>query len=198
MRKKLLALATTALLLSLNLTAAQAQTTPRSDNTDGSRFEVGGHLYSFGSYDVSDQGVGGRFAYNLNRYFALEAEVNTSLNVGDESIAVNSVQGFAGIKAGHRVDKYGVFAKVRPGVVTSFTRATGPGFFDRERVNKPALDIGGVIEYYPSKRTILRLDVSDVIVAFGDDRIQEVRCPCPRRLGTTHNLGLSFGFGFRF
>ena len=197
MRKGLLALTTGALLLTSNFTGVRAQTA-RAVDRDRSRFEIGGHLYSYSSYDISDSGFGGRFTYNLNRYFSLETEMNASVSVGDESIAVNGAQIFAGVKAGRRLDRFGVFAKARPGLVTNFTRATGPGFFDSEHVTKPALDLGGVIEYYPNKRTILRFDVSDVIIGFGDDRIQEVRCPCPRRLGTTNNLGLSFGFGFRF
>ena len=200
MRKRLLALATSALLLTMNFTIARAQTTPGTDKGDTPRFEIGGHLYSFSSYDISDQGVGGRFTYNLNRYFSLETELSASLNVGDESIGLRGTQFFAGVKAGRRVDRFGGFVKVRPGLVTSFNRAigTGPLFFASERVTKPTLDVGGVVEYYPNRHTVLRFDVSDVIIAFGDDRIQEVRCPCPRRLGTSHNLGLGVGFGVRF
>jgi hypothetical protein len=118
--------------------------------------------------------------------------------VGDETIGVNGALVFAGAKVGRRFNNVGVFLKARPGFTTSFTRHTGPGFFDSERVTKPAFDIGVVLEYYPSKHSVVRFDASDVIIGFGDDLIEQVRCPCPRRIGTKESLYLSIGYGFRF
>ena len=54
------------------------------------------------------------------------------------------------------------------------------------------------MEYYPTRHTVVRFDASDVIIAFGDDLIEEGRCPCPHRLGTRNNLQISIGFGFKF
>ena len=197
MRNTLLTLAAIALLLSFNVLRTQAQTN-KPDDQNTPRYEVGGQLYWVGNSDVSDGGVGGRFTYNFNRYFSLDTEANASLNVGDETIGVNGALVFAGVKAGRRFDKVGVFAKARPGFTSSFTRQTGPGFFNSERVTKPALDLGVVLEYYPSKHSVVRFDASDVIIGFGDDLIRETRCPCPRRLGTKNSLYLSIGYGFRF
>jgi hypothetical protein len=197
MRNLSLTLAAIALLLSFDVLRAQAQTN-KQDDQNTPRFELGGQLYYLGNTDVSDGGVGGRFTYNFNRYFAFDSEVNASLNVGDEAIGLNGALVFAGVKAGRRFDKFGVFAKARPGFTTSFTRRTGPTFFDSERVTKPAFDIGVVLEYYPTKHGVVRFDASDVIIGFGDDLIEQVSCPCPRRLGTKNSLYLSIGYGFRF
>ena len=197
MRNIFLTLAAIALLISFNVLRTQAQTN-NQDDQNTPRFEFGGLLYSVGSGDVNDAGAGGRFTYNFSRYFAIDTEVNASLNVGDESIEADGVLVFAGVKVGHRFKNVGIFAKARPGLTSSFTRQTGPGFFDSERVTKPALDLGMVLEYYPSEHTVVRLDASDVIIGFGDDLIREARCPCPRRIGTKNTLYLSIGFGFRF
>ena len=197
MRNTLLTLAAIALLLSFNPLHTQAQTN-KPDDQNTPRYEVGGQLYYVGNSDVSDGGVGGRFTYNFNRYFSLDTEANASLYVGDETIGVNGALVFAGVKAGRRFDKVGVFAKARPGFTSSFTRQTAPGFFNSERVTKPVMDLGVVLEYYPSKHSVVRFDASDVIIGFGDDLIRETRCPCPRRLGTKNSLYLSIGYGFRF
>jgi hypothetical protein len=197
MRNISLTLAAIALLLSFNVLCIQAQNKQDAQNTPP-RFEFGGQLYSLGAGDVNDAGAGGRFTYNFNRYFAIDTEMNASLNVGDETIGVNGALVFAGVKVGRRFNDVGIFAKARPGFTTSFTRHTGPGFFDSDRVTKPALDLGVVLEYYPSKHSVVRFDVSNVIIGFGDDLIEEVRCPCPRRIGTKNGLYLSIGYGFRF
>ena len=197
MRNIFLTPAAIALLLSFNVLRIEAQTN-KQDDQNTPRFELGGQLYYVGNSDVADGGVGGRFTYNFNRYFAFDTEANASLSVGDESIGVNGALVFAGVKVGRRFDKVGVFAKARPGFTTAFTRRTGPTFFDSERVTKPALDLGMVLEYYPSKHSVVRFDASDVIIGFGDDLIEQVRCPCPRRIGTKNNLYLSIGYGFRF
>ena len=198
MRNKRFRFTMISLLVMFCLTSARAQNQPSADDTP--RYEVGGHVYFMGPFDsaLTDSGAGGRFTYNLNRYLAIDTELNASLSVGDESVGFNGVQAFAGIKAGKRSEKFGLFAKARAGFVNNFSRETGPTFFDRERVTKPAFDVGAVLEYYPNRHTVVRFDASDVIIAFGDDLIEEGRCPCPHRLGTRHNLQLSIGFGFRF
>ncbi len=65
-----------------------------------------------------------------------------------------------------------------------------------------ALDLGGVVELYPSSRTILRFDAGDTILRSGTHNVPvrtpffDVVAPVPDR--TTHNFQGSVGFGFRF
>jgi hypothetical protein len=58
------------------------------------------------------------------------------------------------------------------------------------------VDLGGVVEYYPSPRRVLRFDVGDTIIHFRDT----IRIANPERIegGTVHSLQLNIGFGIRF
>ena len=73
-------------------------------------------------------GVGGRFTYNLTSAIALEAEVTFHPKERGEfigglfppfffgtQVGGRRVEGLFGVKAGKRWEKFGVFAKARPG-----------------------------------------------------------------------------------
>jgi hypothetical protein len=73
------------------------------------KLEVGVHSSSLTVFhpdfvgDITHGGVGGRVTYNLNRYFAAEAEVNFSPTKQQSfSIEGNAIQGQFGLKAGKR------------------------------------------------------------------------------------------------
>src|SRR6267378_3693033 len=165
------------LLLLPSLTALANAQTPK--------FEVGGLIFSFqGKQLGAGFGIGGRFTYNLNRHIAIDTEWNGFLE-DEGSIIAN--QGFVGPKVGVRNKLVGVFAKARPGFSTNFARPA-PDYatsFAYDSVDKFALDVGAVFEVYPSRHTIFRVDVGDVIIPFGNDL---VLAPEPRRVGTTHNF----------
>jgi hypothetical protein len=164
---------------------------------------------------VNTLGYGGRFAYNANRYVALEAEINhlpeRNFNDGFQS---SRAQFFAGVRAGRRWEKFGLFAKARPGAMRfdeygvrgpcTATPIGSQDCFDDARTFF-AMDVGGVAEFYPTKRTILRVDAGDTIISFRDSG--PITFPpigtSPgsslfRRREATHNFQLTFGFGFRF
>jgi hypothetical protein len=163
---------------------------------------------------VGTAGFGGRVSYNAYKYVALEAEVShlpeRNLN---ETFRSRRTQIFAGVRAGRRWEKVGLFAKGRPGAM----------FFDNYGIRGPcgvirsasecleqsraffATDVGGVFEYYPTRRTILRVDAGDTIIRFRDSG--PVTFPPAgaspgsslfTRRETTHNFQLTFGLGFRF
>jgi hypothetical protein len=167
----------------------------------------------------TEPGVGGRFTYNLNRVFSLEAAgyffPKTCFTCRDNG---NIIEVLGGIKAGKRFEKWGIFAKGRPGVV-SFSRgefnvvpASGPPEFpfrfELNRVTSFAFDAGGVVEFYPSKRIVTRFDVGDTIVHFnsrtfnvllsdsGTTTFSLLRTTAPAR--TTHNFQFMASVGFRF
>lgn len=156
------------------------------------KFEVGGQIFSFQGKEVGfGFGAGGRFTYNLTRHIAVDSEFL------DDEGGVTMTQGFAGAKVGVRNKIAGVFVKARPGFMTNFAKPA-PDFatsFNTEPLSKFAFDVGAVVEFYPSRHTAFRVDVGDVIIPFGNDPIL---ASGPRRLGTTHNLQYSLGFGVRF
>ncbi len=168
----------------------------------------------------TDYGFGGRLAYNFNKNIAVEAEVNF-FPVNKQRRIINSiVQGFffpggkkfqmvAGPKIGIRKKNFGVFGKVRPGLVSMdgygiiigignpIPTPTGGTFTPTISTDVGATffaaDVGGVVEFYPSKRTILRFDVGDTIIRYNAQEPKNINPSFTR-----HNLQTSVGFGFRF
>jgi hypothetical protein len=119
---------------------------------------------------------------------------------------------------GKRFEKWGIFAKGRPGVA-SFSRggfnlvpASGqPGVpfgFEFNRVNSFAVDAGSVVEFYPSKRLVTRFDVGDTIIHFDRRTFNSIMSdpsgttftffPITVPGKTTHNFQFMASVGFRF
>ena len=187
MRKKLFIIVSSTLLLCFSCLVSQAQNRTISDVEKAPTYEIGGQIFAFQGNDLgAGWGAGSRFTYNLNNYIALDSEVNFFLP--DEGPAY-ATQGLFGIKAGKRIKKVGIFAKVRPGFQTNFV------VNEREQA-RFALDVGGVAEFYPNRHLVLRFDAGDVIIPFGNNVVGEGLFG--ERLGTTHNFQYSLGVGVRF
>jgi len=60
------------------------------------------------------------------------------------------------------------------------------------------MDLGGVVEVYPSERAIIRADVGDTIIRFPQRTFGSFNNPSIIRAETKHNLQVSVGFGWRF
>ncbi|MEW6210825.1 MAG: outer membrane beta-barrel protein [Acidobacteriota bacterium] len=160
------------------------------------KFEAGGHFIALYLHDFDEgpAGAGVRFTYNITDNFSLELEAdhfpeNPSGNFG-ESLAL------AGLKAGKRNDTFGVFGKVRPGVIH-----LGGDFFSPPRLDKStffAVDVSGALEYYPTRRLALRFEVGDMIIAYRGARYLSASRPEIVKLGASHNLQTTLGFSIRF
>ncbi len=204
--------------------------TPQTGSEELRHFEVGAQFSSLSLRQVEHQnsdvlgpfpdfrdtvnvaGFGGRFTFNLNRHFALEAQ-------GDfyprETFIFNNgraggriLQGQAGVKAGKRFEKFGLFGKARPGVV-SFGRAIriinfDPTFgfpnFRPDRRTYFSMDVGGVLEFYPTGRIVTRFDGGDTMIFYRSIDLPQF---FPTQFlhvaaETTHNFQFSAGVGFRF
>jgi hypothetical protein len=199
-RKNLLPLV--ALLLLAAVAPARAQSV-----LDDHKFELGGqytaiNLEEFGAVN----GVGGRLGYNFNQHFALDAEANffPETKFGNDQIG-QKAQGFVGIKAGGRTKYAGLFAKLRPGVmsigeITSGfdCNSTSFGSVCGVRHSQFALDAGAVAEFYPSRRSIIRLDVGDTMVNIRRASRGFLAQNPQTSNDLTHNLQISLGFSYRF
>ena len=171
-------------------------------------------------------GFGGRISYNLNSIVALEAELN--LFPGADSVTEPEefndgyfLEGLFGVKAGKRFEKVGIYGKARPGFlyasksVLELRPDTGciaifpppVGCFQPTGKNSFALDVGGVVEIYPTSRTVIRFDFGDTIVRLSERDISTIftrNGSFPRFVAwrmpaeTTHNFQGSVGVGFRF
>ena len=204
--------------------------------SDEKKFEVGGQVsvlqtathslnpgpgFSLSETKESEFGFGGRFGYNISNHFAIEAEGNFFPRDRDLQ-GGRKIQGLFGVKAGKKFDKVGVFAKARPGFIR-FERGDyefGPNgciavFPPPLACYRPvaktnmAFDVGGVLELYPSARTIIRFDAGDTIIRFGDRLVAATNPAIPPPSGlnlvvfpvsaeTKHNFQASVGVGFRF
>ena len=180
--------------------SAQAQ-------TDKHRFEIGGFYTAvrLKTFDATVNGLGGRLGYNFNRHFALDAEASffPETHLGNDQFG-QKTQAFVGLKAGARTKYVGVFARARPGVmfIGEFTTGFDCNRSGAVRVCRPehnnfAFDAGGGVEFYPSARTIIRLDAGDTIVRERQTTFGFFN-PSSTTNQTTHNLQVSVGFGFRF
>jgi Outer membrane protein beta-barrel domain len=200
--------------------------TPAFSQTETRKFEVGAQfsMIRFNDLEITEPGVGGRFAYNVNSHLGIEAEANFFLrevkdSFGDILQGGRKTQGLFGIKLGARNERLGVFGKVRPGFVhfshferngivcTNACPPQPPPTFSETDF---ALDLGGVFELYPSRRTLVRFDLGDTIVHSGsgenillpDTFVLANGTSFPTVKGvvrsTSHNLQFSVGFGFRF
>jgi hypothetical protein len=156
-----------------------------------------------------DAGFGGRFSYNLVKLVALEAEANFFPRKDDFFGSGRKVQGLFGVKAGWRGERFGAFGKLRPGFMY-FNNVLSCKDDDLSSCHESgrtefALDMGGVAEFYPTRRTVLRVDVGNTFINTSDiNRVIEF----PELPGQifrftvrgqrTHNLQINVGVGFRF
>jgi len=161
-------------------------------------------------FDDTQGGIGGRLTYNFNRSIAAEAEINffpqkQFILTADGS----AIQAQFGVKLGKRFEKFGLFAKVRPGFL-SVNRVGSllPGSqlpdgsldFKIEREEFFTLDTGGVFEFYPSSRTVVRFEAGDTAIRH-PARFGQISFPGPvvaiRPAKFTHNFQFTAGVGFR-
>ncbi|HJZ80894.1 MAG TPA: hypothetical protein VKD91_11130 [Pyrinomonadaceae bacterium] len=217
MKTRILLIVTTAVLMLLVSLPARTQ-----DNSSVAvkKFEVGAEFSTLTfNPDETVLGLGGRLSYNLNKHFALEAAAYFFPQACDYCgrHAGHTTEGLFGVKVGKRFQKWGIFAKARPGVI-SFSQGrfdeqivptNPPSFtFTQKRLTTFAADLGGVLEFYPSKRIITRFDFGSTIIHFGRTRTNFfafdpvtggftlIPSEIPAQTGGT--LQIMAGVGFRF
>ncbi|MGI9105624.1 MAG: outer membrane beta-barrel protein [Pyrinomonadaceae bacterium] len=194
-------------------------TEARAQAADTPRFEVGAQFSSLtvnNNFDNTQPGFGGRFTVNLNDNFAVEAETNyypKEERFRTDNTGGRGVQALFGVKAGKRYDKFGLFAKARPGLIhfTGAQRITGFTVqdFQGQRFIIPdfrthgvthfATDVGGVVEFYPSRRIVTRFDLGDTIIRYGGFDSPSFPGGTFRVESTTrHNFQFNAGIGLRF
>jgi hypothetical protein len=176
--------------------------------TDEHKVEVGGFFTAIGveTSDESVNGIGGRFAYNFTKNFALDTEASffPSDTLGNNQFG-QKAQAFAGLKAGGRTRYVGGFAKARPGAMFLGDSTSGfscssitSGRVCRPSHNNLAFDAGAIVEFYPSRRSIIRVDAGDTIIHQRNVAGLGLFSPAPTTTETTHNFQVSIGFGYRF
>jgi hypothetical protein len=213
--------------------------TTHGQSTDIPKYEVAGDFTSLSlNSGTTLPGFGGRFTYNINKHLALEAAGYFFPGKCDSctgEVTGHIGEGLFGVKAGKRFEKWGIFAKARPGFVTfgkgafnitpAPVPAAGVGFpvqclgpdplspgpcftFQSTRLTHAALDIGGVLEFYPTRRLVVRFDAGDTMIRYGQRTFNTLiqnpatgaitLVPITGSAHTRHSFQFMGGVGFRF
>lgn len=201
-------------------------TTQAQQVNEPSKIEVSIHFTSLTGREIqpqfgigqvrSEAGAGGRFTFNFNKHVALEAEGNffPRFLLDDFDNDTVLAQGQFGVKAGKRFKKFGIFAKARPGFISSpdiliqvgtetVVINDGPvvlPILEARRRNFFSMDLGGVLEFYPSRGILVRFDAGDTVVHTGDARTVSftLNPASPRLPRVIHNFQFSADVAFRF
>ena len=146
------------------------------------------HLHKI---DEAPLSIGVRFHYNFSPMLAADTEFNhapqnPSGNFGETSALF-------GIRAGKRLERFGLFVKARPGLIHF-----GGEYFQQRLDQKThfMFDYGGILEYYPRSHMFVRIDAADAVIYYGSARLFNRQNP--DALGTVHNFQPGFGLGIRF
>lgn len=117
----------------------------------------------------------------------------------DHPIIGRQTQLLGGVRAGLRGSRFGAFGRVRPGLVHFTERFLAPDtvcilIFPPPdsclvKSTNAALDLGGTAEFYPTVRSIVRLDFGDTLIRFSRTSQEAV---------WKHNFQFAAGAGLRF
>lgn len=159
--------------------------------SDLPRFETAGQ-FALMSTGYRNAGAGGRFSYNVSEYLAFEGEVDYFPQ--DKFAEGKKTLGLFGVKIGPRTENAGFFSIIRPGFVKFSNEYIGATASGCDPFNPTpacfgsqthfAFDIGGGFEYFPTRHTVFRFDIGNLIIRYPGQ--------------TSSNLLMNVGFGFRF
>lgn len=156
----------------------------------------------------TEPGFGGFASYRFYGVFYLDGDLlffprGTSMSGPHDGGTI--LEGLLGIKGGVRRNHLGFFGKVRPGfnsyseALASVNSSATPTIYGYQRSTTFVLDLGGIVEAYPSEHSTLRIEVGDTHLYFGtrdvnvDGTIQSF--PGGK---LQHSIQLVFGYGWRF
>jgi hypothetical protein len=155
-------------------------------------------------------GIGVWGSWNFSKHFSWDTTIlHAGRNSGEEFVDFQaggrSLEALTGLKAGIRRDHMGYFAKLRGGTITfgetdrQFNEVS-PGVFkfDRGMFTNAAMDIGGVLEVYPSRHTIFRCDAGSTTIFYLPKNT--VQAGYTYSIPSQHQTGMlmTFGAGLRF
>jgi hypothetical protein len=185
----------------------------RPEQPESGRWEVGPNVSYFTSMTALGDdprrsgGVGGFASYRLSEYIDADASIGAYLSAAEVTTPFDGgrvVQAVAGLKAGLRRDRFGIFVKARTGVnshsrvLESLSHApfAAPTY---ARSNAVALDMGAVLETYVRRHLLFRFDAGDVVSFFHSTTItvdgESVGEAAPRY---TDSIQMSLGVGWKF
>ncbi len=183
-----------------------------AQSNEDRKLEVSGQLVvnDLAELETTDLGFGGRFGFRATSLLTFEGELNLFPSDIPEEVPVTSsrLEGLFGVKVGPRFNRFSVFGKVRPGFL-QFGEAPGP--IPCILIYPPplscvlasgqtvfALDLGGGVELYPTDRSLVRFEVSDLMLQYEGPVLNRDGEAFTEGGFWGHNLRLAIATGFRF
>ena len=200
------------------------QSTGLSQTEEPPRYEIAAEFSALGRSQYGSKrlepAAGVRFTFNINKNFAIEGATHGSFS-GECPSCQDRGRVFdlvGGVKAGKRYKTWGLFAKVRPGVVNygqgefnvvpDGTAGSFPFRVETKGTDNFATDLGGVVEFYPSRKIVTRFDFGDMIIhstrrtgtGVSFDPVTQIYTivPFTTPARTTHNFQFIASVGFRW
>jgi hypothetical protein len=184
---------------------------PVSAQSNETRFQLGAGLTTVnpGEFDRTDVGVSVSFSWRLTALMGAEAEFGFYPADFPDAPAFSRsrVEGLFGMTVGPRIGVVRPFAKVRPGFVTF---SEGPQPLACVAIFPPplscrlasgdtrfALDVGGGVELFPSRRTFVRVDVSDRLIRY-PGTVRDRHFKIQEHAFFSHDFRFTIGGGLRF
>jgi len=145
-------------------------------------------------------GGGFGFGYNFTRHFAFDSALNfLPAQAGTQGM----MEGLFGVKLGQRWDRWGLFAKTRPGFIYYNEALPGRGITEPHSLSRFVWDFGGVAEVYTHRNGTLRFDVGTTLVRYltdqTDTRFTQIGGVISSQYYTNQgNFQISTGYTYRF
>jgi hypothetical protein len=157
----------------------------------------------------TEPGLGGYASYRFYRVFYLDGDLlyfpQGTASAGPHD-GGSIVEGTFGLKGGIRRNHFGFFGKVRPGFNSYSAALTGINTsssssttYTYARSTNFVLDLGGIVEFYPSERSTLRIEAGDTHLFFGTRNVDVDGIT--EQVGggkMQHSIQFIFGYGWRF
>ncbi len=153
----------------------------------------------------TEPGFGGYASYRFYGVFYFDSDV-LYFPRGTSSAGAHDggtiFQGLFGLKGGIRRNHFGIFGKVRPGVHSysdALSSVSSSGAFGYSRSTNFVLDLGGIVEFYPTEHGTFRFEAGDTHIYFGTRDITISGAPEPVGGGKLrHTIQFATGYGWRF
>jgi len=153
----------------------------------------------------TEPGFGGYASYRFYRVFYFDSDVlyfPRGSNSSGPHDGGTIFQGLFGLKAGVRRNHFGIFGKVRPGFHSysdALSSVSQTGSLGYSRSTNLVLDLGGIVEFYPSEHGTLRFEAGDTHIYFGTRDINIDGSVQPAGGGKLrHTIQFATGYGWRF
>jgi hypothetical protein len=147
-------------------------------------------------------GTGITFDHRLTRFLWIDSEGNLYPGSGKTSEKGGAQEVLAGLKVGRSLHSWGIFSQVRPGFIR-YDKTLAPGSStEYESTTRFALDLGGIVEYYISRHSTVRLNFGVTLVQYltglQDPMQPPVNVLSPDYYATQGNFHIASGYTFRF